>query len=181
MNINNPMSKKVTELKQKIVDKYPERDIKFTSKPASACFVNILDIRVKTSKDQVKKINLRPPLVQNSGFFKIEKPIVLEKGQVITHRQVIKKPWFHNAFMAILKVNPDFTEKEMIGEEIYYDDDGRVNSYWNTNVVEDIVYEETFIKDTVDPNHVYIHFSIYDTLIEKYGDTILKDIDILLA
>lgn len=145
----------ITQLKQKIVDKYPEADIQFTSFPERGTKNVILNVRVKSNNILIRS------LPNPTSVILTVKPIVLTKGQVLEHRQVIKKPWFHSAFITILKENPDFTEEDMVGEIVYYDDDGYACSSFNTNVVEDIVYTETVIKDVTDPNHSYCHFSVY--------------------
>ena len=166
----------INNLKTAIVTKYPEWDIQFREVPVPAGSGYYLDIRVKAKKDRISSL----PKRINKEFWTKTESIVLEPEKYFEHRQVIKKPWYHNVFLAILEVNPDYTEEELVGEIIYYDDDGCVDSCWNTNVVEDIKYTETIIPEVVDPNYSYYHFYVMIDEVESQAPTILKEIDYLL-
>ncbi len=153
---------------------------------SASCFYpnseHFLHISIKSNLEKIEKLKKIPKgevSEDTNGIWNyINKKIIKEK-QYIKHRQVIKKPCFHALYLAMLKINPDYTEEEMIGEETIDCGCCTVTTF-NKNVVEDIKYTYTTIDEVYDPVNAVYNICVMYNDIDKHLDSILKDLDSLL-
>ncbi len=148
--------------------------------PSSEYFLRIT-VRANLEKiDKLKKIPVGTVSEDTNGIWNQTMKIMTEKKKYIKHRRVIKKPCFHALYVAMLKINPNYTEEEMIGEEINTYGEYEDVITFNKNVVDDIIYTTTVVEEKYDPVYGQYILSVMYNDIDTHLDSILKDLDSLL-
>lgn len=143
---------------------------------------HFLHISIKSNLEKIEKLRKIPRgqvSEDTDGIWNYVNKKIIKGKQYIKHRRVIKKPCFHALYLAMLKINPDYTEEEMIGEETIACNCCASRTF-NKNVVEDIEYTYTTIEEIYDPVNAEYNICVMYDDIDRHFDYILKEIESLV-